>query len=198
MEVAGRARDILTMIFLASTVGSAGVAGVFTYHYTEFFPAMKQLQLDIPSFNFNPTNLSLNATVTFTITNPSSYSGVRVTDFVTNFTVQAPGNIIIPQGIVNFYIQPAALDPQNRVTLRIPLMGSLSGPYRVYQLLSNYTTSQFRFNFTSTVFLSTFLQSYATIQAVYECTTTTGAGSCAQAAVLLKTHPGPGTSAGGG
>lgn len=197
MEIAERGRDILTLTFLATTIVSAAVGGVYTYHYTQFFPAMKQLQLDIPSFSFNPTPLSLNATVVFKVTNPSSFSGVSMTDFITNFTVQAPGNIILPQGFVIFNVQTAALDPQNPVIMRIPLTGSLSGPYRVYQLLTNYTISQFRFNFTSTVFVSTFLQSYATLQATYECTTTIAAGSCAQAGVLLKTHPGPGTSAGG-
>jgi hypothetical protein len=158
---------------------------------------MKQLQLDISSFSFNPTSLSLNATVVFTVMNPSSYSGVSITDFITTFTIQAPGNIIIPQGIVPFYVRPTALEPQNRVTLRIPITGTLTGPYRVYQLLSQYATSQFRFNFTSTVFLSTFLYTHAAVQALYECTTTTSAGSCAQAGVLLKTNPGPGTTAGG-
>jgi len=158
---------------------------------------MKQLQLNISSFTFNPTNISLNALVVFTVTNPSSYSGVSMTDFVTNFTIQAPGGFIMPQGFVNFFARPTALDPQNNVTLKVPLTGSLNGPYRVYQLLSQYTTSQFRFNFTSTVFLSTFLDRYAALQAIYECTTTIGAGSCTQAGALLRVHPGPGTSAGG-
>lgn len=170
---------------------------MYTYHYTQFFPAMKQLQLDISSFSFNPAPLSLNATVVFTVTNPSSFSGVSMTDFITDFTVQAPGNFILPQGFVSFNVQAAPLDPQKQVTLRIPLTGSLNGPYKVYQLLKQYAISQFRFNFTSTVFLSTFLQSYATLQARYECTTTIATGSCAQAAVVLITHPGPGTSAGG-
>jgi hypothetical protein len=197
MQAAERARDILTVIFLAATVTSAGVAGVFTYHYTQFFPSMKQLQLDISSFSFNPTNISLNGLVVFAVRNPSSYSGVSMTDFVTNYTIQAPGNFILPQGVVNYLVRPASLDPQNNVTLKIPLIGSLNGPYRVYQLLSTYPTSQFRFNFTATVFVSTFLQSYATLQAVYDCTTTINSGTCAQAGVLLKTHPGAGTSAGG-
>jgi len=198
MEVAARARDILTMIFLITTVTSAGVAGVFTYHYVQFFPSMKELRLDISLLSFNPTPLSLNATVIFKVTNPSSYSGVSLTDFVTNFTIQAPGNVIIPQGFVDVYIRPKALDSQNQITLRVPITGSRDGPYKIYQLLNTYTPSQFRFNFTSTVFVSTFLQSYATVQAIYECTTTINTGSCDQAAVLLKTHPGPGTSAGGG
>ncbi len=190
-EVVGRGRDILTLIFLSTTIASAGVGGIYTYHYTQFFPAINQLQLDISSFSFNPTSSSLNATVVFTITNPSSYSGIRITDFITDLTIQAPGNITIPQGIVPFYVRPTTLDPQNRVMLRIPFTGSLNGPYRVYQLLSMYTTSQFRFNFTSTVFLSTFLYVHAGVLAVYECTTTTIAGSCAQAGVLVKITPGP-------
>ena len=198
MEASAKARDALTLIFLATTIISAGVAAISTNHYVEFFPAMQQLRLGISSFTFSPTNTSLGAVVSFAILNPSSYTGIGVTDFVTNFTVQAPGNNIIPQGVVNFNFKPASLDPQKTVTVSIPITGSGNGPYYVHQLLSQYTTAQFRFNFTSTVFLSTFLQNYATVQTDYECTTTVNVGSCAEVGVLLKTHPGPGTSAGGG
>ena len=124
-----------------------------------------------------------------------------MTDFTTDLTIQAPGNNTIPQGIVPFYVQPTTLDPQNRITLRIPITGSLYGPYRVYELLSRYTTSQFRFNFTSTIVLSTFLYTKASVQAVFECTATTSASSCVQAGVLLilvRTAPGGGSAAGGG
>jgi hypothetical protein len=115
-----------------------------------------------------------------------------MTGFLTDFTIQAPENVIIPQGSVEFNVQPSALNPKGSVSLRVPLIGVLEGPYRVYQMLSTYALSQFRFNFTSTVLLSTFLGG---AQGFYDCTAVIGSGSCFQVAVAFGTphvnsHPG--------
>jgi hypothetical protein len=198
-EVASaRAKETLTLIFLAVALTSAVVGGAFTTRYTQFFPALKQVQLNIPSFTFIPTNTSLNARVNFAITNPSSYSGFTLTDFLTNFTIQGPGNVIIPQGLITSYQTRSSIDPGRPVTFAIPFSGFLSGPYRVYQIISSgATTSQFRFNFTATLFLSTFLDAYTSVIMVYQCTTTIQTGSCEEVALLLKNNPGASPYGGG-
>jgi hypothetical protein len=198
-EVASaKARETLILIFLAVTLTSAGVGGAFTTRYSQFFPALQQIQLSIPSFTFNPTNTSLNARVDFAITNPSSYSGFTLTDFLANFTIQAPGNIVIPQGLIPSYLTRSSIDPGKPVRFGISFSGFLSAPYQVYQIIrGGATTSQFRFNFTATMFLSTFLDAYTSVIVVDQCTTTIQIGSCIEAALLLKTNPGASPYGGG-
>jgi hypothetical protein len=198
-EVASaKARETLILIFLAVTLTSTAVGGAFTTRYSQFFPALQQMQLNIPSFTFNPTNTSLNARVTFMITNPSSYSGLILTDFLANLTIQGPGNVIIPQDLIPSYLTRSSIDPGKPVTFSIPFSGVRYAPYQVDQMIRNgATTAQFRFNFTATNFLSTFLDSYTSVIVVYQCTATIETGSCTQAAVLLKTNPGTSPYGGG-
>jgi len=194
-EVEGR--DILTIALIITTVVSAGVAIPYTYDYYQFYPAVKQLGLTISSFDFNPTNTSLNAIVVFNITSPSSYSGLAVTYLTATDDIRAPGNVTIPQGLIPYSPPRRDLTPGTHVIFAIPFIGEGYGPYRVTQFLkTNSTKPQFIFEYAVSLFLSSFLDTYAEVILAYSCSATVNSGSCTSAGIFLNLK-GPSSSGGG-
>jgi len=194
-EVEGR--DILTLAFMITTVVFAGVAVPYTYSYYQFYPAIKQLGLTISSFDFNPTNTSLNAVVVFNITSPSSYSGLTLTYLTAADDIKVPGNVTILQGLIPYQPPAKALTPGSHVIIPIPFIGEGYGPYRVTQFLKTNTTKpQITFEYAVSLFLSSFLDTYAEIILTYSCTATVNSGNCVSAGILLNLK-GPSASGGG-
>lgn len=201
MAVAGIAgRDLLTLVFAMAAIGSLVVGGVATYNYYQFYPALKQVQVNIPNLEFYPNSTSLNAFVVFTIENPSSYSGLTLTGFESNYTIETP-NGTIRQGFLPFNFPLPLKDSlaQGSVfSYNISFPGDTKGPSTVYQLVqSGIPKSQIIFHFEVDLRVSSFMDAIATLQLVYACSSSIGVGSCSQAGVLLFTGTSKTTPNGG-
>ncbi|HYY91441.1 MAG TPA: hypothetical protein VE955_05575 [Candidatus Dormibacteraeota bacterium] len=195
-RIAGR--DKVLIILALVTLVSASVAAVYSSNYYQFYPALEQLQVSNPAMFFAPTNNSLNGYAIFTVTNPTSYNGLAMSQFEPSFEVYAPNGTLIPAGSLISFIPPRdALTPNTVLRYNITFSGSGSGVYQVWQMVNTGSNpDSFSFNFTIAIYVSTFIQTFASVHAVYVCGTHIGGGSCLQAAVVLNSTPTP--SAGGG
>jgi len=193
-------RDLLTLVFVISTIASSAVAGAYTYNYYQFYPALRSIELKVYSFQYNPTNTSLNAQAVFTIENPSSYSGFTMTEVLASFDISPPGGGVIPQGLTLYELgHSVALTPGKITSLKIPFTGTGNGPITVYNMIQNHqaTQSQFIFDYRVEVYVSTFMDTYASIIILYACTTQGTTGQCQQGEIALATT-GPSSNGGGG
>src|SRR5207237_7506633 len=92
-----------------------------------------------------------------------------------------------------------SLPAGSTVTFNLSFSGFRSGPGDGYRMVqAGAPLSQFNFNFTSGVFLSTFLDTYASIRALYTCSSQMGGGTCIQVGILLNSTPSPSVGGGGG
>jgi hypothetical protein len=193
-------RQLVTIALIIITLSSISVATAYSNNYYAFYPALQKLQLNNPTMSFAPTNNSLNAYAIFTVENPTSYSGLAMAEFEPSFQVYAANGSLIPAGNFIEYIPPRdSLDPGKTFSYNISFTGSGAGVYQIYQMVKNQgvSLSQFNFNFTVALLLSTFLQTFTSIRAVYVCNTHLGGGSCLQVAVILNSSPTPSTGGGG-
>jgi len=193
-------RDLLTLVFVISTIASSAVAGAYTYNYYQFYPGLRSIELKVHSFQYNPTNTSLNGQVVFTIENPSSYSGFTMTEVLTSYDITPPGEGPIPQGLMLYELgRSVALTPGKITSLNMPFTGTGNGPNIVYNMIQNQqaTQSQFIFNYRVEVYVSTFMDTYASVIILFACTTQGTTGECQQGEIALATT-GPSSNGGGG
>ena len=192
-------RNMVLVVLALSTLASASAAAAFSYNYYQFYPSIQRLQLNIPSFSFNPSNTSLNAYAIFTINNPTSYNGLGLTQFEPSFEMYGPNGYVPAGGVITFTAPRENLSPGRTVTFNVSFSGFRSGPGEVYRMVqAGATLSQFNFNFTIGVFLSTFLDTYASIRTLYTCSSQMGGGTCIQVGILLNSTPSPSVGGGGG
>jgi hypothetical protein len=194
------ARDLLTLIFVISTIASSAVAGAYTYNYYQFYPALRTVELKVYSFAYNPANTSLNAQAVFTIDNPSSYSGLTMTNVLASFDITPPGGSPIPQGLILYELRHnVALTPGKIASLSMFFNGSGREPQIVYNMIQSHQAnqSQFIFNYRVEVYLSTFMDTYASVIILFACTTQGTIGECQQGEIALATT-GPSNTGGGG
>jgi hypothetical protein len=191
-------RDAITILLVITTIFSSTVAGVYTYNYYQFYPALQKLQLSIPALEFYPTNNSLNGWAIFSLKNPTGYTGLGLTDMQTFYDIETPFGSSIPQGLIGVQPPRETLSPGTTRTFNVSLPGSGDGPYLVTQMVRQGTpVSQFAFNFTAKVYLSSFMDTYATFIIAYTCHSPVGGGTCTEAGESLFTT-GPSTTPGGG
>jgi hypothetical protein len=195
-------RDILTLVFILSTITASAVAGAYTYSYYQFYPALRTLDLKISSFQYAPTSSSLNSQVVFNIENPSSYNGLTMTAVLPSLSILPPGRSSIAQGLLGYQLPrnaPVPLGSGKAASFTVPYNGSGSAPGQVNAMILNHTAtqSQFIFNYQVEVYLSTFMDTYATIIILYVCSAQGTTGTCQQGVISLATK-GPSSSPGGG
>lgn len=186
------------MALIAITIISASVAGAYSYNYYQFYPAIQSLQLNIPSLTLNPNMTSLNAMVVFSLQNPTSYNGLSVTEFEPSFNMYWTNGTYVPAGGTIEYVPPILTLPAGKTDMyNLSFSGYLKGPGMVYSWIQQKqaTVSDFYFNFTIGIFLSTFLNTYASLKALFNCGAQVGGGTCTELGVLLNSTP---TSGGGG
>lgn len=156
------------------------------------------MEMSIPTLSFNPEMTSLNATVVFSLQNPTSYNGLSVTEFEPSFNMYWTNGTYVPAGGNLNYIPPTLSLPSGKSHLyNLSFTGFGQGPGEVYNWIKQKqaTLSSFNFNFTVGIFLSTFLDSFATLKVLFTCGGQVGGGTCIELGVVLNSTP---TSGGGG
>src|SRR5438105_12941884 len=128
-------RNIVLVVLALSTLASASTAAAFSYNYYQFYPYIQHLQLNIPSFSFNPSNTSLNAYAIFTINNPTSYNGLGLTQFEPSFEMYGPNGSIPAGGVITFTAPRENLSPGRTVTFNVSVSGFRSRAGEVYTVL---------------------------------------------------------------
>lgn len=188
-------RDISVVVLAIATLSGATVASIYGTNYYLFYPAIEQLQLGNPAMIFSATNSSLYGYSIFTIKNPTGYNGLTVLQFEPSFEVYSQNGTLIPlSAFMQFFPPKDSLSPGKLLSYNVSFVGSGPGVQEIYHC--NCDLSLYSFNFTVAIFLSTFVDTYASLRTVYTCNTHIGGGICEQIAVLIKSTPTP--SAGGG
>jgi len=157
--------------------------------------------MSVSSLTFNPNQTSLNAYAVFSLQNPTGYNGLRVTEFEPSFNMYWTNGTLVPAGGSPNYIPPILSLPAGKTNLyNLSFSGYLTGPGEVYGWISQHkaTVSDFSFNFTIGIFLSTFLDQFTILKALFTCTSPVGGGTCIELGVLLNSTPNAGGGGGGG
>ncbi|MBO0888572.1 hypothetical protein J2P12_05670 [Candidatus Bathyarchaeota archaeon] len=196
-RIAGR--EFVIILLALVTLVSASIAGVYSSNYYEFYPALQQLQVTNPAMSFAPNSTSLNAYAIFTVTNPTSYQGLTLYGFEPSFNVYAPNGTLIPAGSLISFIPPLEpLTPSTVLRYNISFTGSGSGVNQIWQMVNaGANPAGFNFNFTIGIGVRTFIDTFATVHAVYLCSSHIGGGDCVQAAFSLSSAPTSGPGGGG-
>src|SRR4029077_15424941 len=168
-------RDAITILLVITTILSSTVAGVYTYNYYQFYPALQKLQLSIPAMEFYPTNTSLNGWFVFGLKNPTGYTGLGLTNLQFVLDIEPPSGDPINQGLTTVQPPRETLSPGITRTFNVSLPGTGYAPSQVYQMVTQGTpASQFAFNFTTRVFLSSFMDTYTAFILAYSCQSRVG------------------------
>jgi len=187
-------RTQLTLVLLVGTILISSVAALNTSNYQQFFPALEQLQVKVVSVHANANSQSLNGSVTFTIKNPTGYSGLIMQSLLTNFTVTFTNGTTIPQGTLDYTGVPKKLNPTSPVNITLLLVGSGTGPLQVTQLIKDGAIPQYAFSVN--IILTTFLDQVLGITIPYQCPPTRSPITCEEVGIFLTSHGG--VSGGGG
>lgn len=184
-------KQLVTIILAVITLSSVTVAAMNSNNYYQFYEAIRELRLQNPSITLTPTNTSLNAYTIFTVENPTSYNGLKILQFEPSFKITANGTQVPANGLIQFTPPRDRLDPGRMVNYNISFTAHGAGVDEMYTKVENncQCLSQFGFNFTVAIFLSTFIDTFASVRAVYACNSNIGGGSCEQITVLINSTP---------
>lgn len=144
---------------------------------------------------------SLNGQVVFSLQNPTSYTGLSVTQFLPSYNMYWTNGTYIPAGESWYYNPPTLSLPAGKTNLyNLSFTGSGYGPGEVYGWISQKqaTLSDFNFNFTIGLQLSTFLNTFASLKVLFTCGSQVGGGTCDELGVVLSSTPSSGGGGGGG
>jgi hypothetical protein len=178
-------RNQLLIVFVVSTAILSTVGGLDAANYQQFFPALQQLQVSIVSLQAQPDNQSLNGVVTVAIKNPTSYTGLGLQSFATNFTTVSSNGTSIPEGSILFTPRVNPLNPGSTIRYTLQFVGSGSGPRQVTQLLKDGRTISYVFELI--LFPTTFFDRVISLSIAYQCTSSGSASACQQQGIIAIT-----------
>ncbi len=178
-------RNQLVVVFVLATALLSTVGGLDTANYQQFFPALQQLQVSITSLQAQPDNQSLNGVVTFAIKNPTSYSGLGLQSFATNFTTVSSNGTSIPEGSIIYTPRISPLSPGATIRYTVQFVGSGSGPRQVTQFIKDGRTISYVFALI--LFPTTFFDRVISLSIAYLCTSSGSAAACQQQGIIIIT-----------
>jgi hypothetical protein len=175
----------LLVVFVVATAILSTVGGLDAANYQQFFPALQQLQVSIISLQAQPDNQSLNGVVTFGIKNPTSYTGLGLQSFSTNFTTVSSNGTSIPEGSIIYTPRMSPLSPGSIIRYTLQFVGSGSGPRQVAQFIKDGRTISYVFEVI--LFPTTFFDRVISLSIAYQCTSSGSAAACQQQGILVIT-----------
>lgn len=198
-------RNILTIVFAATTLILLAVAINSTVNYYRYYPAITEIKLSITSFQkTNSTgpqgNPALKVTVRFKIENPSNYNGLVMKSFYSTLDVigifSPTDNVTAPQGALPVNATTGPLNPGDVISIQFPAFDLTLQAAK----LAAEPQTQTQFVFHASFFLSSFLDKATQVIPTYDCASMGDPVTCTQTGLTLQTASGGlgGTGGGGG
>lgn len=123
------ARNLLTIIFLAISVLSAGLLTLTTLNYTEFFKALEKIDLKLSDVDLVTDGQNVNVTIAFSIWNPTSYADFRVRELSYALDLRANDEIVTLSTDTLPYVQePIPVEPYHNHTFEHRVSLDLNQP----------------------------------------------------------------------
>lgn len=168
--------DVLTLLFLGSTILSTVAMAVAVGNYMEFFPAMERVAVRVASVEFQLEEPAHKIIVLFVVDNPTGYSGLGVRSFQPSLTFEYPNGTTVPYGA------PPSL-PKGTVFLapysRLEVPREVSMPTATWGAIAqDLAEGESIAQFSVTLGLSTFLDSVSWIIINYSCTVASSPVNC--------------------
>jgi len=189
-------RDLLTVLLVTIAVSSVVIGGASTANYFQFYSSLQQLQLNLVSLQWETNGTAIDALANFTIVNPTGYVGLNLKLFQGIFDIRGiNSNVSVPFGALPLAEAQGPLGPGFARIVTIPIDAGGRQGLQANELLQN--GDQIEFVFSIDLVLSTFLDKASGVSAAYECTGTSGPGTCEQLSVAVLTSSEGGGGGGG-
>lgn len=105
-------RNLLTAIFLAISVLSAGLLTLTTLNYTEFFKALEKIDLKLSDVDLVTGGQNVDVTIAFSIWNPTSYADLRLRELSYALRLKANDEIVtLSSDTLSYVQQPVPIEP---------------------------------------------------------------------------------------
>ena len=102
----------ITAIFFTTCLASAFILVTSTLNYVEFYRAMANLTLQLLDVSPSIETNNVNVTLMFSITNPTSYHGLRLRELSYTLTFEAfQSQLSLYGDVISFADQPLIVDP---------------------------------------------------------------------------------------
>jgi len=163
-------KNILTLTLVLLAAGSSAFSAIAAVNYSKFYPALSQISVALEDFQWSASTLSFNASVLFTVGNPSGYNGVGLRTFQPTLEAKLPNNESIKTFFQtsDFRLLPR-LDPGSEVVVNTVFNGGSNAPERISQAYSGGASIGFIVRVE--IQFVTILDNVSNIIASYECAT---------------------------